>query len=205
MNTTPAPASRAATALALGLLLALGGCGGGGSSSAGSPAAVSAPVSSPPSTGTTATAVSSACNAPDFSAAAVAVINRYRAGGADCRTLGTFGPTTAVLWNAQLAQAATTHSLDMVAANYAGHTGSDGSNQATRVAATGYPLRSDSPVGETIAVNAADVDAVIALWMGSDAHCAILMTPSFTAVGQACAPGSASNTYTSYWTLNLSN
>lgn len=214
MKTTTYPVSGAASALALGLLLALGGCGGGGSDAptsagttsgattgtSGASTTTGTGTSTTTSAGTSTPTGSPLCTAPDFSAAALARINQIRAAGADCRTFGVFAPTTALGWSPLLTQAATAHSQDMAAANFFAHVGTGGSTLATRVTATGYPWQN---LGENIGAGYADVDTVISIWMASDGHCANLMNPIFNAVGVACAAGNANTSYSNYWTMDL--
>ncbi len=174
----------------LALLLALGGCGGGGD--AGSAAA-------PPGTPTPPLATST-CGLANFQSTALARVNQYRAGGASCRTAGSFAPTTALRWNDALAQAAQVHSLDMQANNIFSHTGSNGSTLAQRINATGYAW---SAIAENIAAGQTTLNAVVDGWMASDGHCANLMNPGLVDLGLVCVAGTASNTYPTYWTMDL--
>ncbi len=120
--------------------------------------------------------------------------------GADCRSAGRFAPTEPVTWNSPLTQAAAGHSQDMVARNYFSHTSADGRTLVDRVTATGY---SWSSLGENIAAGYPSVNAVVDGWIASDGHCANLMNPAFRDIGLACVPGTSSNTYKTYWTLDL--
>ena len=56
----------------------------------------------------------------------MALVNEYRAAGAQCGAQGSFAPTTALAWNAALTQASLVHSDDMVALDFFSHTGSSG-------------------------------------------------------------------------------
>jgi uncharacterized protein YkwD len=40
-------------------------------------------------------------------------------------------------------------------------------------------------------------------WIASPGHCANLMNASFVEVGVACVPGTAGDTYSTYWTMDL--
>jgi uncharacterized protein YkwD len=174
---------------------ALVGCGGGGGDAAAptpAPAPASAPASAP--------ATLSTCNLPDFAAAALARVNQHRAAGASCGARGSFAPASALSWSGLLTQAADAHSRDMQANNFFSHTGSNGSDLGQRVSATGYAW---SSVGENIAGGYASVNAAIEGWMASDGHCANLMNPNFDQFGLACVSGGASNTYPTYWTMDL--
>ena len=145
-------------------------------------------------------AAGSTCSLPDFAAAALARMNQLRAAGADCHSKGTFAPAAALTWSALLTQSAEGLSQDMVAKNFFSHTGSNGSTLATRVNATGYAW---SGLGENIAAGYPTVDAVMTGWLASDGHCANLMNPTFNQVGLVCVPGTAANTYNTYWTMDV--
>lgn len=179
-----------ALAMAAGVSLMLAACGGGGDAApaTGDQAVQPAPGATPD------------CGLADFPATALTLINAQRAAGADCRSAGQFGPAAALRWNDLLAQAAAGHSSDMAENDYFSHTSRDGRTLAERIDATGYEWTS---AGENIAAGYGSVEAVMAGWMASDGHCANIMKPQFTEMGMACVPGSASTTYTSYWTLNL--
>ena len=153
------------------------------------PAPIAAPA--PPAAGPT-------CSLPDFQASVLARINQYRAAGADCRSAGSFAPAQALVWNANLLQAASGHSQDMAARNYFSHTSADGRTMVDRINATGYVW---STIGENIAAGYPTVNAVIDAWMASDGHCANIMNPNFKDVGVACVPSSTS-TYRTYWTMD---
>ena len=170
-------------------------CGGGGDDAAPAaraPGPAPAPVPSP--------AVASTCGLPDFAANALARINQHRAAGANCRTRGSFAPAAALRWDNLLTRAADAHSRDMQANNFFSHTGSNGSSLSQRVDATGYAW---SSVGENIAAGYPGVTAAVDGWMASDGHCANLMNPNFDEFGLACVSGDASNTYRTYWTMDL--
>jgi uncharacterized protein YkwD len=188
------PAHRLARIACLAATCALVACGGGGGGSddAGSPAPPSPPPPAP--------AAASTCGLPDFTAAAMARINQHRAAGADCGTRGTYAPAPALAWNTQLTQAADVHSRDMQANNFFSHTGSNGSTFSQRIDAAGYDWRS---AGENIAAGQSSINAVVDGWIDSDGHCANLMNPSFEHVGLACVSGTSSNTYRTYWTMEL--
>lgn len=141
-----------------------------------------------------------ACGLADFQAAALARINRLRAAGADCRGGGRFAPTPALAWSAALLQAAAAHSRDMAATGHFSHTGRDGGTMATRIDAAGYAW---SRIGENIATGQKSADAAVADWLSSDGHCANLMNADFRDMALACAPGTATSAYKTYWTLDL--
>lgn len=187
-------------ALALPLLLAA--CGGGGGA-----AGSSTPAATPATPATPAPAASAAeagtrltCNLPNFQADMLAAVNAHRLAGASCGARGSFPATTALSWNANLAQAAAGHSDDMVARNFFSHTGSNGSSVGDRATAAGYTWRT---VGENIAAGQAGVAEVVQGWMNSDGHCANLMNPAYRDIGAVCIAGNANTTYRTYWTQNF--
>jgi uncharacterized protein YkwD len=170
----------------------LAACGGGGSDA---PAAPPAGNVAPPPSGALAT-----CGLADFRNAAMARINQWRASGADCGSQGRFAATTALAWSDALAQAAAGHSQDMATHNFFSHSSFDGRTLSQRIDAAGYDW---SSIGENIAAGQASVASVVDGWVASPGHCANLMNPGFTQVGLACVRGSASNTYATYWTMDL--
>jgi uncharacterized protein YkwD len=182
------------------LCVLLASCGGGGDSAssgaAGSATSASAPASAP----TAAASVGSTCNLADFRASLLARINQVRATGADCGADGVFGAAAALTWNDKLTVAAEGHSQDMAAKNYFSHTSADGRTLGDRVNATGYAW---SSLGENIAAGYAGVDAVMSGWIASPGHCANLMNAGFAEVGVVCVPGTAGDTYSTYWTMDL--
>jgi uncharacterized protein YkwD len=88
----------------------------------------------------------------------------------------------------------------MAQARLFSHTGSDASDAGQRIDATGYSWRA---YGENISAGQRSVAAVIDGWMKSPEHCANIMSPRFTQAGLACAPGSPSDEFPTYWTLDL--
>ncbi len=165
------------------------GCGGGGDA----PPPAAAPGVSASSSGAT-------CGFPDFQPALLARVNQARAAGASCGSSGVFGPAPALTWNDRLTQAATAHSQDMAAKNYFSHTSQDGRTPGARITAAGYAW---SAFGENIAAGQTSVDSVMAAWMASPGHCANIMSPNPTEIGVACVDGSAGDTYSTYWTMDL--
>jgi uncharacterized protein YkwD len=174
----------------LALLLTLSGCGGGGDTSYG------AGGSETPLTPSSA----STCGLANFQSAALSRVNQYRAAGASCLTAGTFAATTALRWNDALTQAAEQHSQDMKANNFFSHTGSGPSTLSQRINATGYAW---TAIAENIAAGQATMSQVVDSWMGSAGHCANIMNPNLVDMGLVCVAGAASNTYTTYWTMDL--
>ena len=191
------PRRRGAATVATALCALLAACGGGGDSAAPAPATATsaAPAASAPTT-----SIGSTCNLPDFRAGLLARINQVRARGADCGADGVFGAAAPVAWNDRLTLAAEGHSQDMAAKDYFSHTSADGRTLADRINASGYVW---SSVGENIAAGYAGVNAVMDGWIASPGHCANLMNAGFAEVGVVCVPGSAGDTYSSYWTMDL--
>jgi uncharacterized protein YkwD len=186
-----------AVALASAVLAACGG--GGGDAAPAGPGAAANPAASAPAGGTT-TAAASTCNLPDFQASLLARINQVRASGANCGSDGVFGAAAPLTWNDKLAAAAEGHSKDMAAKNYFSHTSADGRTLGDRVNATGYAWTS---LGENIAAGYPTANSVMDGWIASDGHCANLMNAGFAEVGVACVPGTAGDTYSTYWTMDL--
>jgi uncharacterized protein YkwD len=172
------------------LATALAACGGGSDdapeSGGGAPGAGSGP-------GPT-------CGLANFQAELLQRVNAARAAGAQCGARGTFAPTGPLQWHGVLVTAATRHSQDMASHNIFSHTGSDNSTPAQRVTDAGYAW---SLVAENVAAGYPTVQEVMDGWMSSDGHCANIMNAGLRDFGVACVPGGASNTYSSYWTMNL--
>jgi uncharacterized protein YkwD len=181
---------------ALLFALALAACGGGGSDS--TPAAGSGSGGTPSGSGTSSAAAT--CGLANFQAELLQRVNAARAAGASCGTRGSFASTGALSWNGLLTNAATGHSKDMSAQNYFSHTSLDGRTFDQRVTAAGYAW---TRVAENIAAGYPSVQAVVDGWLASDGHCANLMNPNLVHVGVACAPGTATSTYGTYWTMDL--
>ncbi len=185
-------ATRRAGWPALLLTLTLAACGGGGNDSNSGSGSDTTPAGQP------------TCNLAadvDFQKQLLDAINAARAAGANCGTSGNFAATTALSWNALLAQAADNQSVDMSTNNFFSHTGSNGSTLGQRVTAVGYPW---STVGENIAAGQGSVDSVMKGWLASPGHCANIMNPSFQEVGVSCRlAASTKNDYGTYWTMDL--
>jgi uncharacterized protein YkwD len=147
--------------------------------------------------GTTTPPPASPPPAPDtgFQGEMLAAVNAARATQQDCG--GTImPPVPALTWDAQLEQAAYTHSNDMANYDFFSHTGSDGSSVSTRVTAQGYTW---SSVGENIAAGQKDVDAVMKSWIESPGHCLNIMSANFTQMGASFVTNSSTQ-YGIYWT-----
>lgn len=86
------------------------------------------------------------------------------------------------------------HSNDQASHHKMTHTGSDGSDIATRAARVGYTRWTG--LAENVAMGQASVSDVMSGWMGSPAHRANLLNPSYNHVGF----GLAYDGRTPYWT-----
>jgi len=183
--------------LGFGFVLGLAACGGGGE-----PAGTTATAPSPPTAAasTPSSAAASTCGLSNFQASALAKVNQYRAAGATCGSHGAFPSAAALSWNALLTQAAEGHSQDMVANDFFAHNSFDGRTFDQRITASGYNW---SQVAENIAAGQTSVDEVMAGWMASEGHCVNIMNASLTEIGMVCVAGSASNTYRTYWAMDL--
>ena len=73
---------------------------------------------------------------------------------------------------------------------------SDGLSVGDRVKSAGYDW---SAVDENIAAGQQTIDAVMKVWLNSPGHCANIMSPSFTEIGEANYAVSRSD-YPIYWT-----
>jgi uncharacterized protein YkwD len=83
--------------------------------------------------------------------------------------------------NSKLTQAAQTHANDMAAHHLTGHTGSDGSNEETRLDRVGYKW---SGWGENVSGPGYDsAKAHVDGWLGSPAHKRAMLNCSFTETG----------------------
>jgi uncharacterized protein YkwD len=102
-----------------------------------------------------------------------------------------------VVAHSALARAATAHSADQARQGRLSHTGSDGSTVGQRLQREGYRW---SSVGENVAGGQATAADVVAAWMGSPGHRAIMLTAgeNHAGVGYASA---AQHPLRHFWTL----
>jgi uncharacterized protein YkwD len=70
--------------------------------------------------------------------------------------------------------------------NFFDHTNPSGEGPAERVDAAGYDWRG---IGENIAGGSPDAEGTMQQWMGSDGHCANIMSPDFEEIGIGYHPG----------------
>lgn len=101
-----------------------------------------------------------------------------------------------VVFDARLAGAAQTHADDMLANDFLGHFGSDGSSVGDRAHREGYNW---TTIGENVAQGQADEASVLASWTASPPHHANDISPAFQDFGLGKA-GSGSDTR---WALVL--
>ncbi len=109
------------------------------------------------------------------------LVNTVRANGCSCG--GVYKPAVApLMWSALLENAAQRHSVDMAVHQNLSHTGSDGSSMIDRVNDSGFDW---SFIGENVAVNSGDEQAVMQAWLNSTPHCNNIMNPNYTHLGAA--------------------
>jgi uncharacterized protein YkwD len=139
----------------------------------------------------------------EFEQQVLQLTNQRRSEGANCGSAGNFGPASPLTMQNQLRAAARRHSWHMGEAGYFEHEspgGPCGTTPWDRIETAGYT--SWTNLGENIAAGYASVQQVMDGWMGSDGHCANIMSPSFKeiGIGYASVPGSP---YTVYWTQDF--
>lgn len=134
----------------------------------------------------------------DWQKAGAEVLRFTNAARAKDRTCGgqSFGSASPVTWNAKLAAAALAHSRDMAQRNYFEHVAPNGDRVDARARKQGYIWQD---IGENIAAGQGSAEQVVAGWIASPGHCAILMDPKFTEMGAAYATNPKSES-TIYWT-----
>ena len=114
------------------------------------------------------------------------IVNQRRAEGANCGSMGNFGPASPLTMNGRLRCAARSHSSDMVARDYFSHNSPEGDGPAVRIAAAEYQW---STWGENIAGGSPDAAGTMQQWMDSDGHCANIMNPAFEEIGVGYVEG----------------
>ena len=115
------------------------------------------------------------------------LVNQVRAQGADCNSKGVFAATGPLTMDPALRCAARKHSADMAARNFFDHTNPDGDTPWDRMDKAGYGAYSNA--GENIAAGSPDAQGTMNQWLGSDGHCANIMSPSFEDIGVGYSPG----------------
>lgn len=96
----------------------------------------------------------------------------------------------------RLQAAAEAHSEDMATNDFLGHTSSDGTLFFERIADFGYP----GLAGELIASASPTPETILADWLDSPDHAAILLDPQWAGMGVGYATG---GTEGHYWTVDL--
>lgn len=109
------------------------------------------------------------------------MINAARKQPRQCGTQA-FKATTPLVWNAQLASAAESHSRSMANKNYFDHLDRDGRTPGDRAELAGYIAKN---IGENIAAGLDTPRKVVDGWLASPGHCANLMNPQFQELGAA--------------------
>ncbi|MBL8050581.1 MAG: hypothetical protein JNM46_05110 [Anaerolineales bacterium] len=104
----------------------------------------------------------------------------------------------AVTAQAQLTQAAQTHSIDMACNQFFSHTGSDGSTPFQRIFRFGYSYAS---AAENVAAGYATPADVVKGWMASTGHKTNMLNKNFTEIGIGYV--FTSQGYFHYWTMVL--
>jgi len=117
----------------------------------------------------------------------LALVNQVRTKGADCHSEGVFAATGPLTMDPALRCAARKHSADMAARNFFDHTNPDGEVPWDRMAKAGYGGYSNA--GENIAAGSPDAQGTMNQWLGSDGHCANIMSPNFADIGVGYSPG----------------
>jgi uncharacterized protein YkwD len=99
--------------------------------------------------------------------------------------------------NSNLTVVAQAHAADQASADRMSHTGTDGSDPATRIVRSGYPVRA---WGENVAGGYTDSEAVTAAWMDSPSHRANILDGGFREIGIGLAYAADG---TAYWSMEL--
>jgi len=140
-------------------------------------------------------------------------INKARSIPRDCHDgQGIVPAAPALTWNNELYASAYEHSVDLATSNTFSHygsgtasdiTGSNNENQSyfiDRIEVNGY--LNYTVIGENVAGGHESIDAAIAGWIISPAHCTNLMNSKFTEMGVAVATNNNSD-YGIYWTQSF--
>jgi uncharacterized protein YkwD len=138
-------------------------------------------------------------SAPQRSADTLQRINALRAAGAHCGSKGYFAPAPALAWHDALERTAQQYAAEAAQRGDVAHLGLDGAQVGERVLRQGYAWWR---VGENLAAGRDTVEATLAQWMHSPAHCANLMNPDFFEVAMAGSPQPGTR-YGWYWVMVL--
>ena len=127
------------------------------------------------------------CNIPGFAQALIAEINAARAQARNCGATAMPAAPAIGFWNTRLADASVRHSSDMASKNFFSHTGSDGSQPAERVLASGYVNGGSGEIlMKTTGRGAGNARELVKVWTQSPGHCSIIMQSYHKEVGGAC-------------------
>lgn len=107
----------------------------------------------------------------------------------------------AVVPSDRLTSAAKWMATDMAVNSYFSHTSLDGRSPFQRMSDSGYPVNS-SYTGENLAAGQTTGSTVVAAWLNSPAHLAVLTNPNYKVVGIGRAY-SAASTYGTYWAADF--
>ena len=119
------------------------------------------------------------------------VVNEFRA----AKGLATLAVSDTLTFSAKwMAQ-------DMAVYSYFSHTSLDGRTPTERMADAGYPAAS-TWTGENLAAGQTTAREVLAGWINSPGHYAVLTNPQYRAIGLGRAY-SAGSTYKTYWAANF--
>jgi uncharacterized protein YkwD len=171
--------------VAASFVAVLASCGGGGADSTTTTATSSTPIPL------------ADCGLPDFKNEVLSRLNAYRASGLTCGTEA-MAPTTPVVWNENLQQAATAHVTDMATHDFLSHTGSDGSTARQRQQRYGF--NSTGFYFENAGAGQSTVAEVMLGWRNSAEHCKAMMNASVRQVAVSCSFNSATQ-YGYYWAM----
>lgn len=124
-------------------------------------------------------------------AALLSQINIFRAGRGLPQVTVSDALTDAAKWMA----------TDMAVNSYFSHTSLDGRSPFTRMSDFGYPV-SSSYTGENLAAGQPTAASVLAGWINSPLHYAVLINPNYRVIGIGHAY-SAGSTYGNYWAADF--
>ena len=130
-----------------------------------------------------------------------ALVRAVNAARAQARTCGStrYRAVPPVSAHPALTRAAQTFARRMGVERFFAHTSPKGDDPGDRITAAGYPWRT---YGEDIAAGYPTVPAVMAGWLASPGHCAVIMGSGFTEIGAGYAQV-AGSPYGTYWVLDL--
>lgn len=122
--------------------------------------------------------------APNAQKAMLGLVNQARSQARYCAQ-EYFEAAPALSYNSLLSEAALSHARDMSKQGFFSHTGSDGSDPASRLSKLGYRW---ARVAENLAYGSAGAyteEAIVQGWLASPGHCKNIMNPVFRELGMA--------------------